>query len=611
MKDSSFPERVFALSGVVDGNYRTFILKDGSNAVGRLPTSSILLGSTSVSHRHAIVHVKNGTIVNGEPVPDAELKNGDGIRFGSIDLRVEEMDPEDTWLGITSRPQMTVPAQSPDPSTTSTLVLGSDGSELAALRWVTLIEELVEHLDSGTAPNLESGLGHLTRGVGATGATLLEIIPGSASLCRAGYGSVSTQLSATDLSELVREAELSGGVLTRACGLEGAEGTIFLTSRNPGFIAVVFEGLLAPDADTRAVLGTALALLGLCLPRRDSKTGMRREPSEGLVFPEDYVRGQSAAITAIYKQLESVVESDLPILLLGETGVGKECLAGVVHSSSDRRLGPFLPVNCAAIPSDLLEAELFGIRAGVATGVSERKGKFALADGGTLFLDEIGDMSSSLQAKLLRALEGRVIVPVGGGEQSVDVRIVAATNTDIESRVRDGRFRRDLYYRLAGLVLKVPPLHQRSEDIPALTEYFFRQSCEDAGKATPGITYAALRSLTQMRWPGNVRELRHRLRRLVYLAPEGCPIDTGLLKRVGGDGLEPEPDEGGDPSGHDLSSWQDLDLARLERLVVKEALRRVGGNRTHAARLLGISRSALRRRLRQYDLDRESFSNRP
>jgi hypothetical protein len=423
MKDSSFPERVFALSGVVDGNYRTFILKDGSNAVGRLPTSSILLGSTSVSHRHAIVHVrkgrvtvrdlasKNGTIVNGEPVPDAELKNGDGIRFGSIDLRVEEMDPEDTWLGITSRPQMTVPAQSPDPSTTSTLVLGSDGSELAALRWVTLIEELVEHLDSGTAPNLESGLGHLTRGVGATGATLLEIIPGSASLCRAGYGSVSTQLSATDLSELVREAELSGGVLTRACGLEGAEGTIFLTSRNPGFIAVVFEGLLAPDADTRAVLGTALALLGLCLPRRDSKTGMRREPSEGLVFPEDYVRGQSAAITAIYKQLESVVESDLPILLLGETGVGKECLAGVVHSSSDRRLGPFLPVNCAAIPSDLLEAELFGIRAGVATGVSERKGKFALADGGTLFLDEIGDMSSSLQAKLLRA--SRRAIPTG------------------------------------------------------------------------------------------------------------------------------------------------------------------------------------------------------
>jgi DNA-binding NtrC family response regulator len=618
MKDSSFPERVFALSGVVDGNPRTFILQDGSNSVGRLPTSSILLGSTSVSHRHAIVHLregritvrdlasKNGTIVNGRPVPDAELREGDGIRFGSIDLRVEEMDPEDTWLGITSPPRVTVPAESPDPARTSTLVLGGDRSELAVLRWVRLLEELVEHLALGSEPNLESGLGHLTRAVGATGAALLEIIPGSASLCRAGYGSVSIELSAADLDELAREAELSGGVLTRGCGREGAKGTIFLASRSPGFVAVIFEGLLAPNADTRSVLGTALGLLGLCLPRGDSKTGTGSEPAEGLLFPEDYVRGHSAAITTIYRQLESVVKSDLPILLLGETGVGKECLAGVVHSSSDRRRGPFLPVNCAAIPSDLLEAELFGIRAGVATGVSERKGKFALADGGTLFLDEIGDMSAPLQAKLLRALEGHVIVPVGGEEQSVDVRIVAATNTDIESRVRDGRFRRDLYYRLAGLVLKVPPLRQRTEDIPALTEYFFRQSCEDAGKAIPGITYAAVRLLTQMRWPGNVRELRHRLRRLVYLAPEGCPIDTALLNRVGGDDLEPGPDETRDSSGRDLSLWHDLDLSRLERRVVKEALRRVGGNRTHAARLLGISRSALRRRLGQYDLEQES-----
>jgi hypothetical protein len=213
MKDSSFPERVFALSGVVDGNHRTFILQDGSNTVGRLPTSSILLGSTSVSHRHAIVHLrkgrvtvrdlasKNGTSVNGKPVPNAELRNGDGIRFGSIDLQVEERDPEDTWLGITSRPQAAVPAESQDPARTSTLVLGRDGGELAVLRWVRLLEELVEHLASGKVPNLESGLGHLTRAVGATGAALLEITPGSASLCRAGYGSVGIQLSATDLSE--------------------------------------------------------------------------------------------------------------------------------------------------------------------------------------------------------------------------------------------------------------------------------------------------------------------------------------------------------------------------------------------------------------------------
>ena len=310
-------------------------------------------------------------------------------------------------------------------------------------------------------------------------------------------------------------------------------------------------------------------------------------PRPGLVFPEDYLPGRSPAILALYAEMRPLVLGDMPVLLLGETGVGKEQVAHILHASSRRRLGPFVAVNCAAIPTELLEAEMFGIGRGVATGVTERRGKFQLAEGGTLFLDEIGEMPRALQAKLLRALEGREIQPVGGVAVAADVRVIAATNSDLDRRMNDGEFRRDLYYRLAGLVLQVPPLRERREDIPELVDVFLLAATREAGRSIRGITAEAQRALALYPWPGNVRELEHEVRRLAYLCPEGQEIQCGMLSERILHSSGPEADL--TLSTLDLES----NLERLERRLIKVALGRTSGKRAAAARLLGISRNGL------------------
>jgi transcriptional regulator with PAS, ATPase and Fis domain len=276
------------------------------------------------------------------------------------------------------------------------------------------------------------------------------------------------------------------------------------------------------------------------------------------------------------------------VLLLGETGVGKEFLARILHDSSPRRKGPFVAINCAAIPADLLEAEMFGIGKGIATGVAERRGKFQMAEGGTLLLDEIGDMPLELQAKLLRALQEKEVQPVGGAPVSVDIRILAATNSDLHRRMEEGRFRRDLYFRVAGFALQVPPLRERREDVPVLVESFMRAFARESGKAVRGITVKALRVLTEYAWPGNVRELEHEVRRLVYLCPEGQAIDSTMISLH----ILAEPHEGGGEPVLDT-----LELSRhvkaVEKRLIHEALGKTAGNRTQAAKLLGISRNGL------------------
>ena len=231
---------------------------------------------------------------------------------------------------------------------------------------------------------------------------------------------------------------------------------------------------------------------------------------------------------------------------------------------------------------------MFGIGKGIATGVAERRGKFQMAEGGTLFLDEIGDMPLELQAKLLRALQEKEVQPVGGAPVAVNIRIVTATNSDLNRRMEEGRFRRDLYFRVAGFALHVPPLRERREDVPVLVESFLRAFTREAGKAVRGITVKALRALTEYDWPGNVRELEHELRRLVYLCPEGQAIDSTMIS------LEVVADA--QPRGSE-PALDTLELARnvqaLERRLIQDALGQAGGNRTQAAKLLGISRNGL------------------
>jgi transcriptional regulator with PAS, ATPase and Fis domain len=334
------------------------------------------------------------------------------------------------------------------------------------------------------------------------------------------------------------------------------------------------------------------------LPSRWSAPVEAAEDEASLAFPEGYVPGHSAAMRALYAQMMAVVEGDVPVLLQGETGVGKEHLAHALHASSVRARGPFVAVNCAAIPADLMEAEMFGIAKGVATGVNERPGQFQLAKGGTLFLDEIADMPIALQAKLLRALQGREVQPVGGAPVRIDIRVVAATNSDLEARIEQGQFRRDLYYRVAGFVLRVPPLRERREDIPGLVHALLGLFARETGKSVPVITPETLGVLVAYPWPGNVRELEHEVRRLVYLGRDGQALDVHLLSErvilAAGSGPEAEPP----PSSLRLEA----NIEHLERRLIRAALVRMGGKRSLAATLLGISRNGLAMKMERLGL---------
>jgi transcriptional regulator with PAS, ATPase and Fis domain len=307
-------------------------------------------------------------------------------------------------------------------------------------------------------------------------------------------------------------------------------------------------------------------------------------------FPPGYIPGKSEASARLYWQIKTLSSGNLPILLVGETGVGKEHVAQLLHGWSERAECPFIPINCAAIPSELLEAEMFGIGKGVATGVLEREGYFQLAQGGTLFLDEVGDMSPHLQAKLLRALQEKEIRRVGGTTLRIDVRIVAATNVDLQERMREKSFRSDLYYRLAGAVVHVPPLRERKEDIFLFIQHFAELMARESGKSLGGITGRALELLNNYDWPGNVRELEHEIRRVVCLCRDGEVIESKLLSdKISTPDLsraKPVPNING-------SLLIEPHLAELERTLIKHALARTNGNLTRAAKLLGVSRNGL------------------
>lgn len=336
----------------------------------------------------------------------------------------------------------------------------------------------------------------------------------------------------------------------------------------------------------------------------------------GLIAPDGYHLLASPPMRALYRQMAHLLRGKLPVLLVGETGVGKERLAKLLHVSSERSAEPFTAVNCAAIPAELLEAEMFGVEKGAATGVEARPGKFRDAEGGTLFLDEIGEMAPPLQAKLLRALQEDEAQPVGGRPRPVDVRVVAATNAELDERMEDGRFRRDLYYRLAGDVFEVPPLRACVGDIAGLVEHFLLRACAETGKRVRGLTVGALRLLESYEWPGNVRQLENEIRRLVYRAAPGAVLDSEALSKE----VRAAKDETAIhevPSLSDLRAWRaehagaehppiplepiELEprLRELEETLIREALRRSEGNQSRAAEILGISRNGLAKKMKR------------
>lgn len=303
--------------------------------------------------------------------------------------------------------------------------------------------------------------------------------------------------------------------------------------------------------------------------------------------------GESPAIAALRSTIRRVAETDLAVLILGENGTGKEVVSRSIHYLSRRRDQPFVAVNCAALSETLLESELFGHEKGAFTDAHEtRAGKFELARGGTLLLDEIGDLSPSGQAKLLRVLEEKVVVRVGGSASiATDTRVIAATNQDLAEMVRQRRFRQDLYFRLNVVTLVLPPLRERREDIVLLAEYFLHDFCRKARRKPPQLSAAARRRLEAHAWPGNVRELRNLMERLAYLSSEDR-IDEPDLMLV----LDPlAQSAAGVP--HDLTLTGAT--VRFQTEYIRRAIERAGGNVSEAARALGVHRSNLYRKMRQ------------
>jgi len=301
--------------------------------------------------------------------------------------------------------------------------------------------------------------------------------------------------------------------------------------------------------------------------------------------------GESPQIKEILATVRQVAPSQATILLEGESGTGKELVARAIHLSSPRSKGPFIRVNCAAIPENLIESELFGHVKGAFTGaVASRPGKFQLADGGTILLDEVGDLPLHLQPKILRVLQEREVEPVGAGQAvKVDLRVIAATHQDLPAMVEDGRFRKDLFYRLSVIPIRIPPLRERPGDVTLLARHFMRRYCDANSRKLAGFTEAALEKLEACSWPGNVRELQNCIERAVVLA-RGDTIDADDLL------LAPPPRDEAVDAVVDALFATDLTLDDLERRIILAALDRMEGNVSRTARVLGLSRRALQYR---------------
>jgi transcriptional regulator with AAA-type ATPase domain len=607
-------------------------LAEGVVTLGASQGCSVVLRGRDVAREHAKLHLSPErarlsvfphaapAVLNGVQVREAGLEPGDTIQVGDVQLTLHRADV-----------QAAIEAgevAADEPLASATANGSSNGNGVApqdALGDRAAVNGASRDRTAHDAAPPASPLVFLERlchwGLRGASAGRAEML---ASLCQniaADAACVFVAERAGQLTSLAAWGDPLPGLVEAASAVtpRGTNGTNttnvdeIVVAARPGWAAA---GLTTPSgtgfglfvrgprlvASTPELLRVATRLFGhdYLRERAAGPRAVPPAPVRGLVFPPDVVVGRSPAMRKLYEELATVVEGNLPVLVLGETGVGKEHIARVLHDSSSRRDRPFVTINCAAIPAELLEAELFGIERGVATGVSERIGKFREAHGGTLFLDEIGELPLPLQSKLLRVLEEKKVQPVGGQAAAVDLRIVAATNVPLDEVTSSGRFRLDLFHRLAGFVVAVPALRERAEDVPLLFDHFLRAARGHGARLAP----AALAALVRHRWTGNVRELRHEAARIAARAAGAAEIQLadlspGVAAAVNGPSSAPA-DDAADARPRTL----DEELARIERALLATALRDTAGNVSHAAQRLGISRARLRRRARELGVER-------
>jgi DNA-binding NtrC family response regulator len=390
-----------------------------------------------------------------------------------------------------------------------------------------------------------------------------------------------------------------------------------LRQRRPNLPVIIMTAFGSVDTAVEAIAAGAVDYVSKPMNVEEIRAAVRRalrRPEEAAVLPVGEkvagMVGRCAAMVEVYKTIARVAPGNSTVLILGESGTGKELVARAIHQHSARHGKPFVAVDCAAIPENLLESELFGHVRGAFTGaVNDAPGLFAEAHGGTLFLDEIGDIAATLQAKLLRALQEHQVRPVGGAHwRTIDVRVLAATNRDLAAAVSRGQFRQDLYYRLKVVTIHLPALRDRRDDVPLLVDHLVQRAAGVVGKKIAGVSEAALNVLARHHWPGNVRELAHVVERAVALTQH--PVlgvdDLPLELRERSPVQVEEADEAAE-AGELLDGRPTL--AELRRRYIRHVLGESGGNVTRAAAVLGIDRRSLYRMLERYGLSRQGTTD--
>ncbi len=438
-------------------------------------------------------------------------------------------------------------------------------------------------------------------------------------VCVGDGGAALTQLTTREIDLAlvdIKMPDLDGlELLQRARAAAVTTPVIIMTAQNTMANAIeamkrgAFDYVTKPFdiEEVRALVHRALEMRRLSSDLNRLGEEMRRRFELGVE-----IIGKTPAMLDIYKTIGRVAPTDATVLIQGESGTGKELIAKAVHYHSPRWSGPFVALNCSAIPRELLESELFGYERGAFTGALEqRPGKFEIAAGGTLFLDEVGDMPLELQAKLLRVLQEKELTRVGGREVvKVDCRIVAATNQDLERAIKQGRFREDLYFRLRVVPILVPPLRERREDIPELIAFFVEKVNRELGTSINGVSPEARNMLMQHNWPGNVRELENTLVRAAVLAP-GPTLMPRDLALAAGTAPPPQYDELSledivrmklseyfrQTQAVELTDLHPLIMGRVERPLIELVLERAHGNQLKAAAMLGINRNTLRKKI--------------
>ncbi len=612
---------------------RTFDLREGSISVGQDAACDVVIADRYVSHRHCLIEFgptdtiirdlgsKNGTLLNGLPVGESVLRPGDRITVGTTELifsrsegaeEVNFLEDDPTATRTDLRPVGRWPAaEVPPPArlgpTAAARDTGAvlDGYRLAQLihsapTLIDLADRLCEHVLAMARADWaafflcdEEGEFHLSTSKSQEGlgreqmrfsrTVLREAISKRTAVLSRQVTSDARFSASESIAEGIFRSVLCVPLLTEQRPL----GAIYLASRSESFTFSEAE-----LAWLQAVSGQA----SVALERMLERERLLRENAElrrQMVLEHGLV-GESPAMKEVFRFITRVAPTDAAVLIKGETGTGKELVGRAIHYNSTRKDGPFVCINSAALPRDLVESELFGHERGAFTGATQAKpGKFELASGGTVFLDEVGELAPGTQAKLLRVLEGQPFERVGGTKPiRVEVRVLAATNRDLAQAVQEGTFRADLYHRLNVIAIELPPVRERRHDITRLAEFFLEQLRMEVPRPVEGFSAGALALMEGYDWPGNVRELRNAVEYAIVLGstetilPEDLPASVTLRR----------PADGTGPAG----ASQATALRDAERQHILSVYDKCGGNKKKTAQLLGISRDTLYRKLREY-----------